>query len=205
MAKWDWPSLFQIMVLHLLGAKALPELVLTYCLWDHHEQMFRNHTLNHKLNPNSRIVLEENRFKNAVTEVIAVFVHLSVSSFDQCEVMPTHTHIPFVCRLMHWIITHVHFWLSRQLPSNGLLLKKIERFVERYDMVCASATVVICEMHVIISLSIYRLGCCPCPIQWGLQQQATLNTGTPSICLMGQPQPCHHHWYQSWHIQAMPF
>ena len=28
------------------------------------------------------------------------------------------------------------------------------------------------------------LGCCPCPIQWGWQHQATLNTGSPSIFIL---------------------
>ena len=33
--------------------------------------------------------------------------------------------------------------------------------------------------HIIIS--IFTLGCCPCPIQWGWQYQAMPNTGSPSI------------------------
>ena len=36
----------------------------------------------------------------------------------------------------------------------------------------------------LLLLSFFRLGCCPCPIQWGWQHQATPNTGSPSISVL---------------------
>ena len=54
-------------------------------------------------------------------------------------------------------------------------------------------------------ISIFRLGCCPCPIQWGWQHQAMLNSGSPSICLAGQHQLGQINWYQAWHVQTMSF
>ena len=35
-----------------------------------------------------------------------------------------------------------------------------------------------------IIISIFRLGCCPCPIQRGWQHQATANTGSPSLSVL---------------------
>ena len=36
----------------------------------------------------------------------------------------------------------------------------------------------------ISSISIFRLRCCPCPILWGQQHQAMLNTGLPCISVL---------------------
>ena len=44
---------------------------------------------------------------------------------------------------------------------------------------------------IIFIMSIFRLGCCSCPIQCGWQHQATLNTGSPSVS-------CHN--ITKWHI-----
>ena len=55
-------------------------------------------------------------------------------------------------------------------------------------------------------ISIFRLGCCPCPIQWGWQHQAMPNSGSPSISVLCvNPQSGHNHWYQSWHILDRAF
>ena len=41
-----------------------------------------------------------------------------------------------------------------------------------------------CGIFIIIIISIFILGCCPCPTQWGWQHEATLNSGTPSISVL---------------------
>ena len=57
----------------------------------------------------------------------------------------------------------------------------------------------LCKMlfHIYINISIFRLRFYPCPILWGWQHQAMSNTGSPSICLVGERQPGHTYWHRS--------
>ena len=47
-----------------------------------------------------------------------------------------------------------------------------------------SSSISIITNLIIAITSIFRLGCCPCPIQWGWQHQAMPTTGSPSISVL---------------------
>ena len=42
----------------------------------------------------------------------------------------------------------------------------------------------VCSLGIIMIISMFRLGCCPCPIKWGWQHQRKPNIGSPSISVL---------------------